>query len=92
MKTPDDQWRRIATRFYSSRTFVQAARIVLLASTIVLTAVALFAPAQRTRLFAAAVAAFVLLAIAQLFWRQIREFEKTFRKEIEKHGPSGGTV
>jgi predicted acyltransferase len=40
----------------------------------------------------AAVAAFVLLAIAQLFWRQIREFEKTFGKEIEKHVPSGGTV
>jgi heme/copper-type cytochrome/quinol oxidase subunit 3 len=92
MKTADDQWRRVATRFYSSRTFVTAARIVLLASTVVLAAAAVFLPEQRTLFFAAAVATSVLLGISQLFWRQIREFEKAFRNELEKGDPPSGAV
>ena len=84
-------WPHIATRHKSLRRFVQIVRILLVLSAIALGGAAVFASTRSRPVLILGVA--VLLAalwIAQMFWRQLLEFERTFRKELTKESaPSG---
>jgi hypothetical protein len=92
MERSDTQWNRAIARFKSARAFLQIARFVLMVSALLLLASSLFFQDLRGSLAGAAGLASWLLLIAQLFWRQVQNFEQTFQSEIENHGPPNCAV